>query len=250
MSLQELLPLALRINENWSAKNAGWRVRNEYNSNGSIAFNRTDKILVGNQTTNLRTLIEAMFIANVGQWKYDPNATFFTNSKGEKVNVFDYVVRFLTNPDNNPQMKWSLMLYGTTGTGKTCIMQSVQRTLVQLYRNDTSSSAPRLVYVKASALGEMLKDEKERYKSCQNATVLFIDDLGFGGEEEMVNDYGSKRYPIEEVIEHRYDRKLMTICTSNLTKQEFEKHYGIKIYSRFCEMFAFVPMNGKDMRRI
>lgn len=251
ISLQELMPLALRINGRWVDNDACWRVRNDYNRDGSVAFNRTDKIqLGGGRTTNLRTLIEAMFVANVGEWKYKPEATFFTNSRNESVSVFDYVVRFLTNPDNNPSLKWSLMLYGTPGTGKTCLMQSIQRTLVKLYENETSNSKPKIIYVKASALGEMLKDEKERYKEYRNATVLFIDDLGFGGEEEMVNDYGSKRYPIEEIIEHRYDKRLMTICTSNMTKPEFEKHYGIKIFSRFCEMFAFVPMNGIDLRKV
>lgn len=246
MSLQELMPLALRINKKWQMPGSNWRVANELASDGkTVTLNRIDQIPVGNGKADLRTLIEAIFAGIVGS-RYDKNATMFTNSKDEKVCVFDYVARFLTNPN----MKWSLMLYGTPGTGKTCLLQAIHRTLIYLYTNEVVSSQQVVIrYVKASALGEMLKDDRDNYKKHLGCTVLLIDDIGFSGEAEMVNDYGSRRYPVEEIIEHRYDRRLMTICTSNLTKPDFEKHYGQKIFSRFCEMFAFVPMSGRDLRK-
>lgn len=241
------MPLAHLINKGWKSVSYEWRVSNVYANDGkTVTMNRTDAIIVGNGVTNLPTLIEAVYISIVGVERYNKSATYFINSKDERVNVFTYVARFLTDK----KMKWSLMLYGTPGTGKTCLLQAMHRTIMKLYYNETASGQISVTYVKASALGEILKDEKDRFKKMLNCTVLFIDDLGFSGEEEMVNDYGSKRYPVEEIFENRYDRHLMTICTSNLTKPEFEKHYGQKIFSRFCEMFAFVPLSGQDLRRV
>jgi hypothetical protein len=68
-------------------------------------------------------------------------------------------------------------------------------------------------------------------------------------ESEMVNDYGVKARPIEDIIEHRYDRQLLTVCTTNLTAGEIRDKYGERIYSRICETFSMVPVNGMDFRQ-
>ena len=105
-------------------------------------------------------------------------------------------------------------------------------------------------FVKASELGEVLKRDKDGYKALKSVTCLFIDDLGFNGESEMVNDYGVKARPIEDIIEYRYDRQLMTVCTTNLTAGEIRTKYGERIYSRICESFSMVAVAGTDYRQL
>lgn len=141
--------------------------------------------------------------------------------------------------------KTSLMLYGNPGTGKTTYMASMYDIYQQVYR---CSNEYHFRYVKASELGNIAKNEAEEYKLIRNSTVLFIDDLGFSGESEMVNDYGVKRRPIEEILEYRYDKMRATCCTSNLTIQELRNKYGERIFSRMSEQFAFVAITGKDHR--
>lgn len=153
----------------------------------------------------------------------------------------DSCVRWMTDDTYKP----SLMLYGTPGTGKTTFMSSMYDIYNQMYSNNIRY---HFRYEKASELGIIAKNDPDRYKELKNATILFIDDLGFNGESEMVNDYGVKRRPIEEIIEYRYDKMRATCCTSNLTQQEIRAKYGERIYSRMCEQFAFVAITGVDHR--
>ena len=160
--------------------------------------------------------------------------------------VLSICVRFLTDPDT----RTSMLLYGRPGTGKTTFMKAMWMTVGFLYKEEISRSEVRNQYIKASELGALLKSDKDGYKTLKNATCLFIDDLGFTGESEVVNDYGVKARPIEDIIEHRYDRQLLTVCTTNLTGGEIKEKYGERIYSRMCESFSMVGVNGNDFRQL
>jgi len=153
--------------------------------------------------------------------------------------------RFLTDGGT----RTSLLLYGRPGTGKTTFIKAMWMTIGFMYRDEISRREIRSRFVKASELGALLKTDREDYKLVKGATCLFIDDLGFSGESEVVNDYGVKARPIEDIIEYRYDRQLMTVCTTNLTAGEIREKYGERIYSRMCETFAMVGVNGIDYRQ-
>ena len=160
--------------------------------------------------------------------------------------VLEICCMFLTNPD----ARTSMLLYGTPGTGKTTFMRSMFMTVGFLYNDEIKKREIRSRYIKASELGAMLKNDKDGYKELKSATCLFIDDLGFNGESEMVNDYGVKARPIEDILEYRYDRQLLTVCTTNLTSEEIRDKYGERIYSRICEAFSLVGVAGVDFRQL
>ncbi len=149
--------------------------------------------------------------------------------------------KYLTDPTTRTCM----LLYGTTGTGKTTLMKAMYDTMRVLYENH---AFVKLWFVKASELGNVMKTNEQQFKSIRDCTMLFIDDLACGGEAEVISDYGVKRYPIETLIETRYDRQLATICTTNLTFQELKERYGSRIHSRMMEMFMALPMCGEDYR--
>ena len=144
--------------------------------------------------------------------------------------------------------KTSLLLRGTPGTGKTTIMNSVYQTLKQLYKDEIQQKRMVIRYVKASETGVMLKDDRDEYLNVRKAAVLFIDDMGYSGTAENVNNYGVKTNPIIDIIEHRYDRQLMTLITTNLTESEILETYGQRVHSRIVEMCKWITFDGYDYR--
>lgn len=159
--------------------------------------------------------------------------------------VMGICVRFMTDQES----RTSMLLYGTTGTGKTTFMKAMHMTIGFMYQEEISRKEISNKFIKASELGAILKTDKEAYKEVKGATCLFIDDLGFNGESELVNDYGVKARPIEDIIEYRYDKQLMTVCTTNLTSGEIREKYGDRIFSRMCESFSMVSVVGQDYRQ-
>lgn len=156
---------------------------------------------------------------------------------------FIEILQFLTSRASKP----SLLLYGTTGTGKTTMATAIRMTIATIAKNELQTNQLTIASVKATELGNILKNDAQRFEALKNKTVLFLDDLGFFGEEK-VNDYGTTRYPVGELLEHRYDRQLATICTSNLDWSELGERYGERLHSRMAEMFKVLTMTGQDYR--
>lgn len=158
--------------------------------------------------------------------------------------VLAVVCKYLTDPSS----KSSLLMMGPTGTGKTTLMTAIFDIVCVMHKEEIMYKEVRFSYVKASELGETLKYTPDEFKRIKGATVLFVDDLAFSGESELVSEWGTKRRPIDDIIEYRYDRQLATICTTNLTEELLKKNYGERIWSRMREEFIFLPVVGKDFR--
>lgn len=234
-ALQTLLNSLTGYNNSWRQQTERWKISDEYDQYHKDA--NGNPYLVKDRTTYVPELLEHEYKLLV--------AGRAMTLRPIDSRVLAYCVRFLTDP----RTRTCLLLYGTPGTGKTTFMRAMWMTIGFLYKDEISRHDIVSRYVKASELGQLLKQDKEAYKETKKATCLFIDDLGFNGESEVVNDYGVKARPIEDIIEHRYDRQLMTVCTTNLTARELREKYGERIYSRLCEQFAMVAVNGQDFRQ-
>lgn len=233
-ALQTLLNSLTAYNGQWNNATERWKIRNEYDryhkdENGN-------PYLTKERLAYVKEILAHQYNLLVQRRGMTPRQR--TDS------TLDKVVNFLTNPAT----RTSLLLLGTPGTGKTTFMRAAFMTIGFLYREEIGSRKLTSRWTKASELGALLKTDKDAYKAIKDATILCIDDLGFNGESEVVNDYGVKARPIEDIIEHRYDRQLMTICTSNLTEGEIREKYGERIYSRICEAFSIVAVAGMDYR--
>lgn len=231
--LQTLLNSLNAYNGGFTTREERWKIRDEYSNYRDEKGNR---IMTKERTTYVNDILEYQYKLLV--------AKRAMNQQPIDTHVLGRCVDFLTNPATRP----SLLLFGTPGTGKTTFMRAMFMTVNFLYNEELSRNEIVSRFTKASELGAILKTDKEEYKRLKSATCLFIDDLGFTGESEMVNDYGVKAKPIEDIVEHRYDRQLMTVCTTNLTAAQIREKYGERIYSRICETFAMVPVNGQDFR--
>jgi len=150
-----------------------------------------------------------------------------------------------------------LYLAGPVGTGKTHVGFAalaawcrVTETEPQPARTDiwdTVRYGPTVHAVRATTLLDQLRpgltDTRQAIEDCQNARLLFIDDMGAEKPSEWTQE---KLY---EVIDERYARCLPLIVTSNLPPRSLAEHVGERTASRLAEMCTLVPLTGPDRRR-
>lgn len=139
-----------------------------------------------------------------------------------------------------------LLLSGTPGTGKTTYLTAIERAARWAHASDQIAADIRSV--KASSLGYTLKTIPAEWEAVKNCKLLLVDDIGFSGEAEVVNNYGVNARPVVELLESRYDSRRPTVMTTNLTLPQVRKNYGERIYSRLAELCTVVTMTGKDFR--
>lgn len=75
---------------------------------------------------------------------------------------------------------------------------------------------------------------------------LIIDDLGTEPNEVIV--YGNKMQPVREMFYARYDKKLVTIFTTNLRDEDFTTYYGERIADRCREMQLKIVFQQQSYR--
>lgn len=135
--------------------------------------------------------------------------------------------------------KVGLLLYGTIGSGKTTLMNSLVQFLM--------ITEPGISKGKYSAIDIAEKFEQGDKDVIISREMLFIDDLG--EEPRTVKNYGNERSPLIEVLYKRYDRKQFTIITTNKTEEEILELYGARIADRFKEMFDLIYFDHKSFRK-
>lgn len=153
-------------------------------------------------------------------------------------------IRFETAvKDKTYSLHKGLLLHGNYGTGKTKLMQIVQRCLY-LMQSD--------IMFRRFNMRELC----QQYQS-EGASALspdnrhwFVDEFGLT-ERESANSYGNKIIVGDELIGVRYDRfqaGYMTHLTTNLTYQQMNDFYNPRTISRLHEMCNFIPLDGSDRR--
>jgi len=76
---------------------------------------------------------------------------------------------------------------------------------------------------------------------------LLIDDIG--KESKDINDYGTIKNPLIDLISERYDNITWTFGTCNYSKESLIEFYGETIFDRFVEMFNILKLEGDQSRR-
>ncbi len=157
----------------------------------------------------------------------------FVNDCDTRRNI-QMVAKWMCKPS-----KRGLLLYGTTGNGKTTMLLSIERLI-----GDCE-------WVEAVEIWTAARQERDgdevRMQNYMTSPTLIIDDLG--AEPEICKVYGENRYPLESVIVGRYKRQLTTIIASNLTLNQIENRYGTRMFDRMMEMYDRIVYNGPSFRR-
>jgi DNA replication protein DnaC len=135
----------------------------------------------------------------------------------------------------------SLLLLGITGTGKTWQAYGVVRGFSALgvrthYRVTTAAD----LYARLRPRHGI--DSEDVFEEYAGAPLLIIDDLGAVKNSEWIEEVNYR------VVNHRYERMLPTLFTSNLLPNELGGVLGERVSSRLNEMAERVSLKGEDRR--
>lgn len=186
----------------------------------------------------------------------------------------DRVVKQVGNSTIYPALEKGLLIVGSTGNGKTSVLQ----TFFEMFKSKTVEAREcrwnnfkdwdqnRFIYKETADVAiefstlQTGEERKNFFKQYEGFRYLF-DDLM---REKKGNNYGSEIFT--DVIAKRYRNKALTHIIMNYTDvpkpEEFSDmsnlewtlyqisiRYGSHIYDRLFEMFNFIELKGKSMRK-
>ena len=136
-----------------------------------------------------------------------------------------------------------LLLYGQCGIGKTTMLKALREML------SIGRGFGQVVYVTASEINGLMMDDamRDKYEQLKSVPVLLIDDIGCEPVKCVI--YGTACEPIRDLLYARYDRLLVTICTTNLDDAQIKGRYGERIADRIEESFDKLTFTGTSYRK-
>lgn len=143
--------------------------------------------------------------------------------------------KWLINGNKN-----GLMFAGTVGSGKTTLFNATSRMISMLYPSQ------KLAKITALDLARIAQIDMVEFNRYCEAEILFIDDIG---QEPIVKNFGNEISPILELIFRRYDKQMFTVITTNLSSNQIQNIYGLRIADRFVEMFDVISFNISSFRK-
>lgn len=161
-------------------------------------------------------------------------------------NAFNTIEEWLSgkmNPKN-----WLLIL-GQVGLGKSKLATAICTAYNRVNYSPYSFENTRKwrMYSALQCVSAMkIESETNEYSRLLKCSKLFIDDIGTEPDYQMV--FGNKRNCIQEILYSRYDRNLPTIITSNLTIEQLEKQYGLRVLDRLKEKSVLISLVGESLR--
>jgi len=140
---------------------------------------------------------------------------------------YDKIAEWLT--DNNGT---GLFLYGANGRGKTLLSKIILPAIfLQHFR--------KVIH---------LCDAQEMNRTLDNLLnkkILSLDDIG---TEDIINNYGEKRWALPELIDLAEKRGNLLIITTNLNANAIELKYGLRTIERIKKTCTRIKFDGKSLR--
>ncbi|MET7304939.1 ATP-binding protein [Embleya sp. NPDC005575] len=136
----------------------------------------------------------------------------------------------------------SLLIAGTTGTGKTHQAYGAVRGLLQagvrLRWNKITTAA-----LYAAMRPRQGHDAEGEMRELSRCPLLILDDLGAAKTSEWTEELTYR------LVDHRYEHMLPTLFTTNLAIPRIRDVLGDRVASRLAEMTDRVILTGPDRRR-
>lgn len=153
------------------------------------------------------------------------------------------VISFAKNIKHRLDNGLGLILKGPVGTGKTCAAIALMRVAL-----DNKLSCYFIPMMSLLDKIMTLRDKDEAYnfeQRLRTTKLLVLDDLG--GEYSGKSDWVKSK--IAAIIGERYDRKLSTIITTNLTIGQLKAEYDERMIDRLKSTNQLVTLGGDSLRR-
>ncbi len=156
--------------------------------------------------------------------------------------ILEQVKAFIDTFDENPD---NLLIYGTTGLGKTFLTNCIAKELL-----DKSHSVVYLTSLKLFDILEKYKFDRDLLQSEKSAglaylyesDLLIIDDLG----TELNNGFTSSQ--LYHCIDTRIKNHRATIISTNLSFDDIRESYSERIFSRLTCNYTLLKLTGDDIR--
>lgn len=176
------------------------------------------------------------------QWYSAAKKTPLGNSEREQAAVVLQAGRaFVAAVIENPGRASGLFLTGQTGLGKTFLCSAICHAL-----------ADNNIIPLYTVFSDLISDMRASFQydsgdsgllaMAREAPVLILDDLG----AEHVTDYSVSR--LFDIINHRHNRRLPTVISSNLSLSDISQVYSMRIASRITESCKPAALFGTDIR--
>lgn len=136
----------------------------------------------------------------------------------------------------------SLLIVGTTGTGKTHqAYGAIRSLLIAGVRLRWKATTAADLY--AELRPRPGHDGERELMDLARCPLLIIDDLGAAKNSEWTEEITMR------LINRRYNEMLPTLITTNLGMVDLRQHIGDRVASRLTEMSDKVILDGPDRRR-
>jgi DNA replication protein DnaC len=157
--------------------------------------------------------------------------------------VLDYCKGYAQRLARGTQQE-SLLLMGGVGLGKTFLASAIANVAVAARRT--------VVYFTFSEFVDLLRFNKfetqdtyqEGMQRLLDADLIVMDDIG----AEKVTEFVAQE--LFTIINHRMNRMLPMVVSTNLTPEDVEPTYGERIASRLLNGFEAILLRGMDVRRV
>lgn len=149
--------------------------------------------------------------------------------------VVGAVAKWLTSEGINK----NLNIYGNVGIGKSTILGSLMDFL-----NEGEYMYSK-VLITANNMADIALNSESSWERITTVPILLLDDVGT--EPYEVKEFGNVYLPFTELIECRYNRRLTTVITTNLSIDDVNNRYGARIADRICE-FHTIEYKRKSYR--
>lgn len=149
--------------------------------------------------------------------------------------IIEAVAKWLTNAGVNQ----NLNINGGVGLGKSTILAALMDFL------NRTEVRYRKTLVTANNVAEIALQSEPSWERITTIPILLIDDVGV--EPYEVKEYGNSYLPLTHLLECRYNSKLTTIITTNLTIEDIHARYGARIADRINEWHT-ITWSGESYR--